>query len=119
MTVRYKQRVMNAATREEINRIMSTEVFLTSDEIAKRANKSVRGMEQKLRRLLDKGCIERQKDPVPSGGFRFLWRLLPAGYVAPLYDAQPGIDARALDECLGGHTFVKHALENRSYEQPQ
>lgn len=116
MQAKYLTRVMNASTREEINRVMSTETFMTSEEIATRAGKSVRGMEQKLRRLLDKGCIERQKDPVPSGGFRFLWRLLPAGYVAPLYDAQPGIDARALDECLGGHTYVKHVLENRSHE---
>lgn len=67
-----------------------------------------RAVQRRLTALQDEGAaVERIELTLPNGGKRGMWRKVPEGYVAPLYDPQPGVDARALDRALGGFTFSR------------
>jgi hypothetical protein len=78
--------------------------------------KSADAADQMLRRLYKKGLVERVEEKKENGGIRFRYRAVPAGYSAPLYDAQPGLDMRALAECFGGYTYLQaknHTTESK------
>lgn len=99
--------VMSSETREALSTVLNSPTFQSAAYIAQVMGKGRICTEQKLRRLYDRQYVERMQEPLPCGGFRYLWRAVPAGYMAPLYDAQPGVDGRALDECLGGFMYRK------------
>lgn len=113
MSAKYIKRHMHPQTREMMDTVMSDSVYAPTVEIALRLGQTRRAVEQKLVRLYEKGFVERIGENVEGGGLRYLWRKVPAGYTAPLYDAQPGVDGRALDEVLGGFTYLKRNLSER------
>lgn len=92
--------------------VMGGQEFKSADVIGREMGKTAAAADQMVRRLYKKGLTERVEEPKSNGGFRYLWRAVPAGYQAPLYNAQQGIDGRALDECLGGYTYLKTAAPN-------
>jgi hypothetical protein len=84
-----------------------TDAFQSTVHISELAGRSYGHTTAKLAFLLDTGKIERCIVSPPRGGHQCLWRKLPEGSIAPLYDAQLGVDARALAECFGGYTYLK------------
>ncbi len=119
MPATYLNMRMAAHTEDALMRVIDSPIFQTADVIAGLANKSRQCTEQKLRRLYHRGRVERIQQPLDGGGFRFAWRKIPGSYIAPLFDAQPGVDGRALDECLvecfgGMSTYVKSTQEKHA-----
>lgn len=87
---------------------MHDELFRSVNDIAKLRGRTPRGTLMVLERLLELRRVEKATEKTPGwGGRRSLWRRVPEGYEAPLYEPTPGLDARALDKAMGGHTFAR------------
>ncbi len=85
---------------------MSESEWRDAEAIAKVLGRAKGGTEKNLRRMMDTGRVERTSVPVQGGGRRFLWRKMPQGYEAPLYETPVGFDIRALSACFAGYTFT-------------
>ncbi len=91
-----------------VNEHMSGLQYQSARELAPLFGCTPEAMAQKLLRLYDNRVVERALDTtLERGGNRYLWRKVPEGFIAPIYDAQPGVCGRALDEALGGFTYLK------------
>jgi predicted transcriptional regulator len=101
---------LQSKTIDLITNHLSTDTYTTSMELAKKMGTTSGATEQRLRRLYNRGIVERSLSTCKRWGGRFyLYRKVPDGYgsadCAPLYDAQAGWDTRALAEAFGGYTY--------------
>jgi hypothetical protein len=94
---------MKQATSDIMRHAMEGKDYLTTAEVAVLIGQSRHGATAKLNRLCHHGTIERSRRRSPIGNWLALWRWIPEGYVAPLYESPPGLDVRLLAECLGIH----------------
>ena len=117
MNAKYRSPSLLDETKAAIEAAMSEHEWRDVETIARTLGRARGGTEKTLRRMMDAGRVERTTVPVKGGGRRFLWRKMPAGYEAPLYETPPGFDIRALASCFGGYTFlapVKPSGDSRS-----
>lgn len=96
----------NKSTMALVKQHMSMVYFRSAAELAPLFDTSTQEMARKLVRLHGHRVVEKMQDPT-SPNQKFLWRMVPEGYIASIYDAQPGVCGRALDEVLGGHMYLK------------
>lgn len=89
-----------------VSKCMSVVLFQSARELSVKFKCSPEEMARKLLRLYELRLVERMQDP-NSANAKFLWRRVPEGYIASIYDVQPGVCGRALDKALGGFTYRK------------
>jgi len=101
-------RLVSPRSCRDVLAVMDDVEWMQSGVIGSRCTISYHTTRCALRMLERDGKVERSL-PVGPTSMR-LWRRVPAGYAAPLYEPQPGIDARPLAECLDGYTYrrVQH-----------
>ena len=98
---------MKDSTKSQILAGLSDDEHRSSSHVAHLIGQTERAVQLKLLRLLETREVQRCYVGLPAGGRAALWRRVPKGFVQPIYDPQPGIDARALDAALGDFTFAR------------
>ena len=100
---------MKPETRKAVLDGLSDDEHRTSQHVAQLLGQTLRAVQLKLLRLLKTGEVQRCYIGLHcgTGGRIALWRKIPEGFIQPIYDPQPGFDARALDAAFGGSTFAR------------